>query len=57
MEDATLRPLVRQTARCRLPEDLALDPGSPRMWVLRLPTATAVARTSGAREGLAVSSH
>ena len=57
MEDATLRPLVRRTARCRLPEDLTLDPGSPRMWVLRLPAATVVTRTSGAREGLAASSH
>ena len=56
-EEATLRPLVRRTARCRLPEDLVLDPGSPRLWVLRLPTASVVARTGGAREGLAVREH
>ena len=57
MEDATLRPLVRRTARCRLPEDLALDPGNPRLWVLRLPTAAAVTRTGIAREGLVVCGH
>ena len=56
-EEATLRPLVRRTARCRLPEDLTLDPGSPRLWLLRLPTAAVVTRTGGAREGLAVRGH
>ena len=56
-EEATLRPLVRRTARCRLPEDLTLDPGSPRLWLLRLPTAAVVTRTGSAREGLAVREH
>ena len=51
----TLRHLVQRTARCRLPP--AMERGPPRfpeVWVVRLPSPEAVARTATTREGRAV---
>ena len=57
LEIPGLRPLVSRTARCRLPGGLTLAPGTPKLWVLRLPAPSAVARTGELREGLAASAH
>ena len=57
LEVPGLRPLVARSARCRLPEGLTLAPGTPKLWVLRLPAPSAVSRTGERREGLAASAH
>ena len=55
--EPALRPLVVRTPRCRIPLDLEVPPGAPRVWVLRLPCADAVRRTAQHREGLARLAH
>ena len=57
LEVPGLRPLVARSARCRLPNGLTLAPGTPKLWVLRLPAPSAVSRTGELREGLAASAH
>ena len=55
--EPALQPLVVRTRRCRIPLDLEVPPGAPRVWVLRLPSADTVRRTAQHREGLARLAH
>ena len=55
--EPALQPLVVRPRRCRIPLDLEVPPGAPRVWVLRLPSADTVRRTAQHREGLARLAH